>query len=1289
MARPPPSPDAIAAANAAAAASARPPPASSESNETSNAFRRALETQQSAELDDMWSARSNPSVSSYNSSTREMHRRAVASAFFGPVSNATEAIKETEEDQEPPASQRSIGSTMSSDRGNRRRRRRRGTSTGGEGLFRRVFRHRTASESALTTATDAEKEAEQQTEERKRSLRQQLSLPLDSPNREDETPEERARRRENRALFEELVHLANTRQPVQFDTFKQRSLRKNSRTRSSREKSLSAQLRRSGSAEAHDLADSSSSDEEEETSDREADIDDEAINTELLEAYIAYSKSIGHEPNIQLNPAMIPLGKKKVTDPKPRDSHVDKDDSDDEEDQDDDQYYAHRVSYIQERPVLKEHQHFWTRFLGTRYSKRRGCVQFWTWLLIGIGVLLWLGISLSSLQLNEVLHLDAFTVQDVQITEDYTYLHFLEEVDFHLTYTIETPVNGNPNSSSLFNALLLNEYEYAHYVDGEPFKYIEAGTTLRTTYAYLPHTYIDNTIKETMYFVMQPCFLERNPTADYCNTTQLPTSVYSSEKVYNLDQKKKMKKKAAWEHFNVTYLSVNPMPVACSSSGWLGGSYLLLFLPYVIITLFGLRVFQMVRHCESWQKNLERIYSRELNVPENEVDYWQPMPWDRKVPKTKLCGPCCWKKFRRPFEPFYTWWRHENYFTWIFCPYRNERLSRGERALIVVCSLYITFYVLFIIVMLRDSWGADITIFTSVVLYAILISILPSAGKAIFKELFKLIFRQRRKYYRAKAAGGNLKGFSFRLAFLLQFLVVVLLTLAQAPIFYIWAFRSCLFLKKFMWFGVLAAIMRMSLVGLVQDLAWYLIIKTWGWKDLCPYCTERIKHCDCFNDELLVLAVERVGPKWELIRVLDDLMAKQHHYDSQFELYTSEQLRERWEVLVERAEKHMEKIEKLRAYQEKKRLEALRHDRVRRSLTSFLSFRGTTHSGQPGSGKQVDGDEDGDTQRKSSEAGSTSSSTEETRNRDSEVDIHVCSLREKKILELNNKIKLDTFEKHYDSNISEVFHGLTHSVQQLRRHGKHKHKHKRETKSKSKGTDLEQIPEEDAHSDSEHEGSRSRTQLGSRGSRSSDGETMWVFDTPAQRLERREEEKLQRKRAFRILNDYKIESVDTNPEPNTPAEPMLSPILSRQGSMSAIGAAPLSTSRISQQDSKKRPLLSTRNRPTTPRNEDLVILMPDDHEHGKNKEKVNLDEMVSGCVEDDYNDEDEDEDDEYPSDLERGTRPPRSGTTDQPPASATRVYSVTERPQTLFRRVSASASAFAAWALNYDPNVKY
>jgi hypothetical protein len=122
-----------------------------------------------------------------------------------------------------------------------------------------------------------------------------------------------------------------------------------------------------------------------------------------------------------------------------------------------------------------------------------------------------------------------------------------------------------------------------------------------------------------MYFVIQPCYLERKPSADYCNTAQLPSSVSSDKKIYDLDKTKKMAKKAVWEHFNVTYISVNPLPVACSSSGIIGGAYLLLFLPYLILTLYGLRAFQMIRHCEDFQKNIERIYVRELDVPENKV----------------------------------------------------------------------------------------------------------------------------------------------------------------------------------------------------------------------------------------------------------------------------------------------------------------------------------------------------------------------------------------------------------------------------------------------------------------------------------------------------------------------------------------------------------------------------------------------------------------------------------------------------------------------------------------------
>lgn len=1198
----PASPVAITAANPVAPASARSPSHTLTSNASFSTALRALEASQNSFESDLWSARSNASISSYDSGTREMHRHTIASTFFGPISNATAEIMEEQEH----VSMRSVSNRKQSFQEDSEKKQ-----------SIREFRPRRASESALIKETTV-----RHTREQRRSLRQQLALPLDSPSRENETPEERSRRRENRLRFEHLVHLANTYQPVQFDTFKKRQKK---RKRDSN-KSLTAQLRRSGSMKAHNVSEIDSADENSDAGDEE----DETINTELLEAYIAYSKSIGHEPKIELNPMNDPC----------HDYEGNKNDGESR--------YA-RASYIHERPVLEVQDHCWTNILGTRFSKRRGCMQFWTWLMIGVGVLLWLGMSLSSLQLNEVLHLDAFTAENVQIFDDYTFLHLLEEVDFHLTYTIDS---SSPNANATFNAsyfnvLLLNEDEYEHYIDGESYEYIEQGSILRTTYAYLPNTYIDNVIQETMFFVIQPCYLKRNPGADYCQLGQLPTSVTSREKVYDLGRPKNTDPNESINNFTATFISVNPMPLACSSSGWVGGSYLLLFLPYVIITCFGLRVFQIMLHCENWQTNLERIYSRELRIPENEVDYWQPMPWDRKVPKTRLCGPWCWTKFRRPFEPFYTWWRHENYFTWIFYPYRNERLSRGERALIVVCSLYITFYVLFIIVMLRDSYGENMTIFTSVVLYAILIAILPSAGKAIFKELFKLIFRQRRKYFRAKATGGNLGSFSFRFAFLLQLLVVLLLTMAQIPMFYIWAYRSCLFLKKFMWCGVLAAIMRMSLFGLLLDFGWYLIIKTWGWKDLCPYCTERMKHCDCFNDELLILAVERVGPKWQLIQVLDTLLAKQHDYSPQFELYTSAQLRERWAVLVERAEKHMEKIDKLCAYHEKKRLEALRYDRVRRSLTSFVSFRGIAHFGNTFNDNVEDL-----APQKSLEFSNISNSTEETRKSELGVEFRVCSLREQKILGLNNKIKLDSFEKHYDSTISEVFHALTRSVQRFRHHAK--------GEIEATSLNLAQIPEDPP-------ALTLQTQQFNSAS-SNHGETMWVLDTPAQRLERREKENLQRKQAFRVLNDYKIESVDSNFEANVISSSMLSPIRSRQGSRSA-----LRKNWNGLHDSKKDPLL---NRSMT---EELVIFKPVELDSGKSKDKVNLDEVASVCVED-YS-EDEQVDDEYSIDLERGTCLP------QTVRSLTRIYSVTERPNTLLRRVSSSASTFAAWALKYDPNV--
>ncbi|KAG7389244.1 hypothetical protein PHYPSEUDO_010802 [Phytophthora pseudosyringae] len=111
-------------------------------------------------------------------------------------------------------------------------------------------------------------------------------------------------------------------------------------------------------------------------------------------------------------------------------------------------------------------------------------------------------------------------------------------------------------------------------------------------------------------------------------------------------------------------------------------------------------------------------------------------------------------------------------------------------------------------------------------------------------------------------------------------------------------------------------------------------------------------------------------------------------------------------------------------------------------------------------------------------------------------------------------------------------------------------------------------------------------------------------------------------------------------------------------------------------------VVRARNKASTPREEDLVTLMPAVHSKSdKNSNRDNLDAVANVRVEDDYDDE---EDSDYPSDLERGQS--RSASSSQAAAGGNnRVYAVTERPKTLFRRMSTSASAFSAWALDYDP----
>ncbi len=67
-------------------------------------------------------------------------------------------------------------------------------------------------------------------------------------------------------------------------------------------------------------------------------------------------------------------------------------------------------------------------------------------------------------------------------------------------------------------------------------------------------------------------------------------------------------------------------------------------------------------------------------------------------------------------------------------------------------------------------------------------------------------------------------------------------------------------------------------------------------------------HCEDFNDDLLIIAVSHIGAHWELIRTLDSILNGEN---AQFELYTANQLHERWQILVNRSKLHMKRVKKL------------------------------------------------------------------------------------------------------------------------------------------------------------------------------------------------------------------------------------------------------------------------------------------------------------------------------------------------------------------------------------------
>ena len=295
------------------------------------------------------------------------------------------------------------------------------------------------------------------------------------------------------------------------------------------------------------------------------------------------------------------------------------------------------------------------------------------------------------------------------------------------------------------------------------------------------------------------------------------------------------------------------------------------------------------------------------------MDYWQPNPWDRKCPKIHVIFPFLWSGLRRPTEPFFTWWRHENNFTWIFFPYRHERLSRWERGLIIYASVLVMFYASFYISVGSASISRQVDqIFGgNEELKVYVIQLLPQPiVKAVFKEIFKLFYRLQRKRSRNQTETYWCNYYTANTGALL------VLAIVHIPIIQVLVNQSCAYVTEFFKFFLLAQLLRLSILALFLDFVWYSILYMFGHRDLCIHCTDRFRSCVCFNDELLVLAVAKFGPRWNLIKRTDQILAEMAYehqvaYEAQFQGYSIDQLKERWQIIVERARQHIEKVKRL------------------------------------------------------------------------------------------------------------------------------------------------------------------------------------------------------------------------------------------------------------------------------------------------------------------------------------------------------------------------------------------
>ena len=291
------------------------------------------------------------------------------------------------------------------------------------------------------------------------------------------------------------------------------------------------------------------------------------------------------------------------------------------------------------RETIAEKNNVWNNFIGSRYSHRRGLCQLWFWMIIGIVILFITAVNVSTITKDDVLHLGAFDEKDWPLADPFSLLLIQDEVDFTIEYDI---IGASQNPEDEFQVLLMDYGNFQQWRNGFTFNFVENAShfTGTTSHKVEPPVFVNAISDEIYVLVVMPCFMSMDDIeVNFCGKNPLPAALGKGNKIYRRHENPEGDTTLILERYKIL-----PSPESCSNSGGKGLLFLLIFLPYVIVLLYALKVPQMLFFGKSLLSIVQTKFEKENGVPEDEVDYWQPLPWDRKTPKTRVCGPCCFKK---------------------------------------------------------------------------------------------------------------------------------------------------------------------------------------------------------------------------------------------------------------------------------------------------------------------------------------------------------------------------------------------------------------------------------------------------------------------------------------------------------------------------------------------------------------------------------------------------------------------------------------------------------------------